>query len=62
MPVKRSGDYETYYDLCLKKVKQSCADQGYITESGSSLEDCIVALREAVSESFGREMEVRYVY
>ena len=56
--MKKCGDYEVYYDLCLKRVKQSCADQGYLTESGSSLEDTIVALREAVSESFGRELEV----
>ena len=62
MPIKRSQDYATYYDLVLKTFKQRCADMGYLRESKASLEDCIIGLRDGLKSETELELKVRLTY
>ena len=60
VPIKRSQDYATYYDLVLKSFKQTCADMGYLKESKASLEDCIIGLRDALKSDTQLELKVSH--
>ena len=60
-PIKRSRDYKTYYELVLKKFKQTCADMGYLRESKASIEDCIIGLRDALKSVTQLELKVRVI-
>ena len=62
MPIKRSQDYATYYDLVLKTFKQTCADMGYLREAKASLEDCIIGLRDAVKNDTKLELKVSHTH
>ncbi|KAI0228612.1 GTP-binding protein ypt7 [Lamellibrachia satsuma] len=59
VPIKRSQDYATYYDLVLKTFKQRCADMGYLRESKASLEDCIIGLRDGLKSETELELKVK---
>ena len=45
-----------FYDLVLKRFKQSCADNGVIDMGSPSLEDCVLGLRQALRAMGGTEL------
>ncbi len=47
-PLQRASNLVTYYQLMLRIFKQMCADRGLIHESKASLEDCIIAIKNAL--------------
>ena len=56
--MRRAADYLDYYQLVLKKFKQTCADVGFLDDYKASLEDCITGIRNALRESVNYNLMV----
>ena len=53
-----TGEYGAFYELVVKRFKQSCADNGMVETGSPSLEDCIVGLRQALRTMANLELKV----
>ena len=60
--MKRAVEFHTYYELVLRRFKQSCAELGFHSEPKASLEDCMVGIKDKARLLLKEQVQVISVF